>query len=75
MVVLVWFTTTPKKQRDPLEVPYMFSMSHTSGINPTNGSSTSTFEESPSNDDVGGIGGWNRIPPPRKSFSKLVFEI
>ncbi len=71
----IWFTTALKKQRGPLEVPYMSSMSHTSGIDLTNGTFASKFEESPSSDNVSGVGGRNHIPPPSKSFSKLVFEI
>jgi len=47
--------TTFENQWGPLEAPYMSSMSHTSGIDPTDGSSTLEFEESPSNDNVGGV--------------------
>ncbi len=53
----------------------MSSMSHTSGIDRTNGSFASKIEESPLNDNVGGVGGWNCIPLPSKSSNKLISEI
>jgi hypothetical protein len=53
---------------------HVFHVPH-SGIDPTNGTFASKFEESPSNDNVSGVGGCNHIPPPSKSSSKLVFEI
>jgi hypothetical protein len=40
-----------------LEVPYMSSMSHTSGTNTIVGSSTLEYDESSSNVHVGGVGG------------------
>jgi hypothetical protein len=46
--------TTPKNQWGPLEVPYMSSMSHTSGIDIISGS---FVLESPLGDNVGGVGG------------------
>ncbi len=58
-----------------MEAPYMSSMSHTSGIDRTNGSFASKIEESPLNDNVGGVGGWNCIPLPSKSSNKLISEI
>ncbi len=39
--------TTFKNQQGPLEVPYMSSMSHTSGIDITSGIFALEFEESP----------------------------
>jgi hypothetical protein len=54
--------TTPKNWRGPLEVPYMSSVSHTSGINTTSASFASKFEESPLGDNAGGVGGWNYTP-------------
>jgi hypothetical protein len=73
MVMSIWFTIAPKNQN--MEAPYMFSMFHTSGIDPTNGNFVFKFEESSSSDNVGGVGGWNCIPLPNKSSNKLVFEI
>jgi hypothetical protein len=65
----------PQKTTRPLGGAIHVSMSHTSDIDPTNGTFTSKFEESPSSDNVSGVGGWNHIPPPSKSSNKLVFEI
>jgi hypothetical protein len=65
----------PKNQRGPLKVPYMSSMSHTSGIDLTNGSYASKFDELPSSDNVGGVGDRNRILLFSKSSSKLVSKI
>ncbi len=46
----------------PLDMPYMSSMSHTSGIDIIGGGFTSKSKEFPSCDNVGGVGGWNRTP-------------
>jgi len=54
--------TVPKNRWGPLEAPYMSSMSHTSDINIIGSSYASKFEESPLSDNVGGVGGHNRIP-------------
>jgi hypothetical protein len=55
-------STALENKWGPLEAPYMSSMSHTSDIDITNGSSASKFEESPSCDNVGGVGGRNDTP-------------
>jgi hypothetical protein len=48
-----------ENQWGPLEAPYMSSMSHTNDTDTTNGNSASKFEESPSGDNVAGVGGRN----------------
>jgi len=52
--------TSPKNQHGPLEAPYMSF--HTSGNDTTDGSSVSKSKESPLNDNVDGVGGWNHTP-------------
>jgi hypothetical protein len=52
--------TAPKYRWGPLVVPYISSMSHNNvGVTNLGKKSIFKFEESPPNDDEGGVGGMN----------------
>jgi len=52
----------PQKLTGPFGGAIHVLQPHTSGTNTTCGSSASKFKESPSGDNVGGVGGWSRTP-------------
>ncbi len=55
--------TAPEYQRGPLVAPYISSMSHNNGeMTNLGGKYVSKFEQSPPNDDEGGVGGLNHTP-------------
>jgi hypothetical protein len=53
----------PKYQRSPFVASYIFSMSHISGVVTSLGDKlVSKYEESPLDDNEGGVGGLNYTP-------------
>jgi hypothetical protein len=53
----------------------MSSIYHTSGVDTTDGGFVSKFEESPSCDNVGGVGGKNHTPRLINPLTKPISEI